>query len=74
MDYLKTLKSILSKRTDISNVKNDTLLTSLGLDSLDLVEIMLEIEDTLHIEFTSDEIINLTTVQSVIDLINQKMK
>ena len=73
MNSLDTVKSILAKR----GVKTDTLketdsLQELGLDSLDLVEVMLEIEDALKIEFSSNEIASLTTLKDVADLINSK--
>ena len=74
MDVKDTVKSILAKRVDVSKLKEEDKLSSLGLDSLDLVEVMLEIEDVLHIEFKSEEIMELTTLQSVLDLINKKMK
>lgn len=73
MDVIETIKDILAKRIDVSKLKPEDSLTSLGLDSLDLVEVMLEIEYALHIEFTSDEITNLSNIQSVIDLINAKL-
>ena len=72
MDSIDTVKSILAKRVDVSKLKEEDSLSSLGLDSLDLVEVMLEIEEVLGIEFTSDEITKLTTLKSVIDLINSK--
>lgn len=74
MDVKKTVSEILAKRVDISNLKEEDDLRNIGLDSLDLVEVMLEIEDTLGVEFDSEEIANLSTLQSVLDLINSKIK
>ena len=74
MDVKKTVSEILAKRVDISNLKEEDLLMDIGLDSLDLVEVMLEIEDALGVEFDSEEIANLSTLQSVLDLINSKIK
>lgn len=73
MDTKKIVSEILAKRVDISTLKEEDSLKDLGLDSLDLVEVMLEIEDTLHIEFDSEEIANLSTLKSVLDLINSKI-
>lgn len=73
MDTKKIVSEILAKRVDISALKEEDSLKDLGLDSLDLVEVMLEIEDTLHIEFDSEEIANLSTLKSVLDLINSKI-
>ena len=74
MDAIETVKAILSEKVDISNLKEEDSLTSLGLDSLDLVEVMLAIEDKLSIEFTSDEIAGLSTLKDVVKLIERKTK
>ncbi|MBO4856226.1 MAG: acyl carrier protein [Bacilli bacterium] len=74
MDAIETVKAILSEKVDISNLKEEDSLTSLGLDSLDLVEVMLAIEDKLNIEFTSEEIAQLSTLKDVVKLIERKTK
>lgn len=74
MDTRKVVSDILAKRIDVSSLKEEDSLKNIGLDSLDLVEVMLEIEDTLGIEFESEEISELTTIKSVLDLINSKIK
>lgn len=74
MDAIETVKSVLAEKVDISKLKEEDSLTSLGLDSLDLVEVMLTIEDKLSIEFTSEEIANLSTLKDVVKLIETKTK
>ena len=74
MDAIETVKAILLEKVDVSNLKEEDSLTSLGLDSLDLVEVMLAIEDKLSIEFTSDEIAQLSTLKDVVKLIERKTK
>lgn len=74
MDAIETVKAILSEKIDVSNLKEEDSLQSLGLDSLDLVEVMLAIEDKLSIEFTSDEIAQLSTLKDVVKLIERKTK
>ena len=74
MNAIETVKNILSQKIDISNLKEEDSLQSLGLDSLDLVEVMLSIEDELSIEFTSEEIANLSTLKDVVKLIETKTK
>lgn len=74
MDAIEIVKSILAEKVDISSIKEDDSLTSLGLDSLDLVEVMLSIEDRLGIEFTSGEISQLATIKDVVKLIETKTK
>ena len=74
MTALETVKQILSEKVDVSKLNEDDPLTSLGLDSLDLVETMLAIEDQLGIEFTSEEIADLTTLKDMVKLIEKKTK
>ncbi len=74
MDIKKIVSDIISKRVDISNLKEEDSLSSLGLDSLDLVEVMLEIEETLNITFASEEIGEVSTLGDVLKLIETKLK
>lgn len=74
MAVIDTVKNILAKRVDISGLKEEDDLSSLGLDSLDLVEVMIEIEEELGVEFTSDEISSLNTLKDVLTLIESKTK
>lgn len=73
MDTKKVVSDILSKRVDVSSLKEEDSLSSLGLDSLDLVEVMLEIEDNLNIEFDSNEIADVSTLGDVLKLIETKL-
>ena len=74
MDVKRTVTDLLSKRVDVSKLNEDDKLTALGLDSLDLVELMLEIEEALGIEFESSEIGEVATLGDVLKLIETKMK
>lgn len=74
MAVIDTVKAILAKRINISNLKEEDNLSALGLDSLDLVEVMIEIEEEIGVEFTSEEISSLSTLKDVICLIDSKTK
>lgn len=75
MDATAKLKEILEKRDiDTSTLKPESTLVDIGLDSLDLVEVMLEIEEFVGQEFSSQEIMDLKTIQDVVNLINSKLK
>ena len=71
---IEKVKEILAKKVDISNLKEDDSLSELGLDSLDLVETMIEIEEEFNVEFTSEEILDIKTIKDVIKLIERKRK
>lgn len=74
MDVKKIVSEVLAKRTDISSLNEDNKLSDLGLDSLDLVEVMLEIEEVLGVEFDSEEIQEVSTLGDVLKLIETKLK
>ena len=74
MDIKEEVSKVLAKRVDVSALKEDDSLTALGLDSLDLVEVMLEIEEVFHIEFDSNEIEEAKTLRDVLNLIDKKVK
>ena len=67
MSKLAVLKAILAKNLDIDpeSVKSDSTFESLGIDSLDLLEIITELEDRLDIDFGEPE-----GLQNVGDLVN----
>ena len=57
MSKLAVLKAILAENLDIDpeSVKSDSTFESLGIDSLDLLEIITELEDRLDIDFGEPE-------------------
>jgi len=74
MDTEKVLREILEKRTNLKDVDINQPLSSLGIDSLDLVEVMLEIEERLDITFSSDEIGEVSTLKEIKELIDKKIE
>ncbi len=67
---LEKIKAILNEKLDIdpalvtadTNFKDD-----LGIDSLDLFELVTDLEEAYQIEVPAEELENLTTVGKVID-------
>lgn len=75
MDYLEILKKVLKdKGVDTSNITEETTLSNLGLDSLDTVSALMDIEEQLNIEFSTDEFSSAKNVKDVLDLIEKKLK
>tara|TARA_B100002019_G_scaffold293212_1_gene319392 strand:- start:5403 stop:5633 length:231 start_codon:yes stop_codon:yes gene_type:complete len=54
---------------DTVKVESDVF-DDLGADSLDSIELVLELEKNFDIEVTDDEIDNIRTVQDIIDLVD----
>lgn len=53
--------------------KEATLKEDLGIDSLDSVEMVLELENEFDVKLDDDEIAHLVTVGDVLDLVSAKM-
>jgi acyl carrier protein len=58
------------KAQDIKNT--DSLVDDLGADSLDLVEMAMQLEDDLEVEIPDEDLEKLATVQAVIDYVLEK--
>ena len=72
MEALEIVKEAIKDRINIGAINYDDKLDDLGLDSLDLVETMLKIEEALNVEFATDEIVELKTIRDVVNLIESK--
>ena len=73
MTFEKTAELIAKNRDiDVSEVKADTTFESLGFDSLDTVELIMEFEEEFGIELGMDE--GLKTVGDAVALIESKLK
>ena len=79
MDEIYTkLKELLSKQVkkrsfDIDSLTPDTQLDSLGLDSLDTAELIINIEEEFNLpEVSQDEMLEIKTIEDVKDLIERK--
>lgn len=74
MDVTAKIKEIVKKKLKNKEIRPEDSLKSLGLDSLDKVDIMIRIEDEFNIEFTEDEMSSIDTVAKLIDTIESKLK
>ncbi|WP_294438347.1 acyl carrier protein [uncultured Slackia sp.] len=70
MATLDTVKEILQENLDIEpeNVNEDSTFDSLGIDSLDMVELICEIEEKCDVEFGEPE--GLETVGQLVSYID----
>lgn len=70
MDTLETIKSILKDKQDIdpSTVSENSTFEDLKIDSLDLVEMVCELEDRMKIDFGDPE--GLKTIGDVVKYVD----
>ena len=50
------------------------LQTDVNLDSLDIVEIIMDLEDKFNIQFKEDETFRFNTISQIIDYVERKIK
>lgn len=69
-------KLIYDKLRSFTNksFKDDDDIYSIGIDSLDFVELITDVEEKYKIEITDEELLKVKTVKDVVDLIESKLK
>lgn len=72
MSTLESLQDILVKDYPLTRdqVAADAVLTTLGLDSLSLIELMFKVEDHFHLTIVDDTPIDFVTVGDVVQYID----
>ena len=70
MATLDTIKDILQEKLDIApeNVDEDSTFESLGVDSLDMVELICELEERLDVDFGEPE--GLETMGDLVEYVD----
>lgn len=72
---LEKVKEIMEEKLSLDNVEitaETSFKDDLGVDSLDLFELVMALEEEFGIEIPSEELEGLTTVGAVIDYIEKK--
>ncbi len=71
---LETIREELKGfEVDPDSVKVETSYDVLGLDSLDLVELSVKIEDAYSIDLEEEDLKEVTTIDSIIDIVLKKL-
>jgi acyl carrier protein len=72
---LETIREQLkSFEVDPADVKPDVSYDSLGLDSLDMVELSVRIEDAYGIDIEEDDLKDVWTIDNAIDIVLAKLE
>ena len=72
MDKKTELENLIKTKLHIETIDRDATLATYGLDSLDVVEFLLGLEDKYGLTFTPEETKELKTVGEIFDLILKK--
>ncbi len=78
-EIIEKLKAIvnpyLPEDVNISNVNlNDSFTSAIGINSMHLVDIALDIEDVFDIEIENEELERISNLQEAVDLISAKLQ
>ena len=71
MDTFHLIKQLVSEKTNEDVLPTSTL-RDLKIDSIDLVDVIMELEERLHIRFEDSELFELKTVSDVVRLVDAK--
>jgi acyl carrier protein len=72
MDFEKVVTSVFADITRGKEFNKDMQIKDLGIDSLDLVEIVLAAEDEFGITFSDEELNSFKTVKDVCTVLDSK--
>ena len=70
------VKQIKRKSIDPNEIKLDTSLDNLGFDSLDVAELVIEIETELAIkkQLEQEELIKVKCIKDIVDIVDERLK
>ncbi len=69
---LKEIKKLIKSRFN-KDVEMDTVLNETGIDSLSLLDLVIEAEKSYGVEITDDELITMKTISDVVKAIASKL-
>ena len=70
---MEEIKTMFAERMNLEEVKETQSLKDLGLDSLDVVEMCLDLEEKYGIQFTTEELTSFKTVGDLFASIEKKL-
>lgn len=73
MSKKEELEHLIKERLGVDEIDRDATIATAGLDSLDVVELLLDLEDRFGVTFTSEETKDLKTFGELFDLILSKI-
>ncbi|MBQ2069734.1 MAG: acyl carrier protein [Bacilli bacterium] len=72
-ETMKRIKELFCERLNVKEIDMKTDLASLGLDSLDVVEMCYAVEEEAGIRFETEELSSFVTVGDLFDSIEKKI-
>ncbi|AOG60765.1 acyl carrier protein [Spiroplasma helicoides] len=74
MNYFEEIKKTLINRGAKGNIVGDSEFRSLGLDSLDLMDMIVQLEEKLNVSLSDDQLLEIKTVNDLVKVIENLVK
>ena len=74
MDYFDKIKEGLADKLKGKELTMASEFKALGIDSLDLVDLVFQLEEELNTQFEDEELMQIKTVRDLCQLIDKKVK
>lgn len=74
MANINEIETLVKEKLNVNEIDRNATLATYGLDSLDVVEFILELEDKFNISFETEETQNIKTIGDLLDLVEKKLK
>ncbi|WP_353893960.1 acyl carrier protein [Proteinivorax hydrogeniformans] len=72
---LEKIKKIIEEQLDIEEeITKETSFEDMGVDSLDIFQLVVELEETFEIEIDDSEAASMKTVGDAVDFVEKKTK
>ncbi|MFQ9924532.1 MAG: acyl carrier protein [Beduini sp.] len=72
MDYLVKITEVLEPKLKGKTLTEESNFKDLGIDSLDLVDLVFQMEEALDVQFEDEELLTIKTVGDLIHLVEAK--
>ncbi|MCR4561895.1 MAG: acyl carrier protein [Bacilli bacterium] len=70
---IEEIRAKFAKKIKVETIKDETQLKDLGCDSLDVVELCMDLEDQYQIQFSTDELSSFVTVGDMLNAVRAKL-
>ena len=75
METFEKIRDIIAEQLDVADkdsITETSVITDLGADSLDVVDLVMAIEDEFSVEIPEDEVENIKTVGDIVKYVEDK--
>ena len=72
MSRINEVENLIKEKLNVAEIDKNATLATYGLDSLDVVEFILELEDKFSISFEAEDTKDIKTIGDLLNLVEKK--